>query len=132
MPISEEEVDPQEVEEKETEKTKAEEKKPFEFKDTATGKAGDELYPDAEQTDVKTQLINKKILVKEFAELHSSQYDNDYLVVHAELDSKEISFAIGSNAVISKLKKLEKDGNLPCFVTIIKVEGKNNNYYNIE
>jgi len=131
MEIREENIDPQEVEEKEKTKEKVEEK-PKEFKDTNAGQSGDELFPDAEQMDVKTQLLNKKILVKEFTELHSSKYDNDYLVVNAELDKKDISFAIGSNAVIAKLKKLEKDGDLPCYVTIIKVQGKNNNYYNLE
>ena len=81
--ITQEEIDPAEQEQDKEEKIK-------DYKDTEAGKAGDELFPDAEQTDVKTQLIGKKIIAMDFAELHSAQYNNDYLVVLAKLNDEEV------------------------------------------
>jgi hypothetical protein len=68
------------------------------------------------------EVLDKTIVVKDFAELPSKYTNGNFVVIQAELDGKIITFHTGGKVLVKQLNEI-KD-KLPVRVTITQPDGK--------
>jgi len=102
----------------------SEEKIPKKFSDLDLGT---NLFPEVPKKDLK-DIMNKKIIIKDFAEL-PSDFGGTYLIVLAEEAEEDITFPIGSRVVVSQLKKIKEMEELPVETKIIEQKSKDGRMY---
>jgi hypothetical protein len=113
------------LKESEKMKEKVDEKKE-EIKEFSEVWEGGGVTLEGEQLEI-ADVLDKKIIIRNFRLLPSNIHEGNFAVVQGELDDELITFPTGSKVIMAQLEKLKE--KLPIRGTITKPKGKR--YYTL-